>query len=176
MEEFFGARTRLEGVIFVASNGYDHTWPQYTNEVASGLPRFEFEALRKRNLSKELFSFSDTCEHIRQKRVMAPAESLPRWLLVLVNKLDLYWDERDQARDYYMRSSASPFGEIADDLLRRLGTMNFSYHVLPVAAGPLNFTFDSDQGELSASSKLSPQQCDKSLAILAETIGELSGI
>ena len=176
MEELFGERTRVDGVIFVASNGFDHTWPKHANEVASSLPTFGFNTLLERNRKKELFSFRDVCDHVIQKKVMAPEEFMPRWLLVAVNKLDLYWNEQSRAREYYMRTAESDFAEIADDLLRRVGSMSLDYHVLPVAAGALNFSFDSDQGQLSAISKLSATQCDTSLAILTETVGELSGI
>ncbi len=173
MEEFFGARTTVAGVIFVACNGRDRIWHQNADLVANELPRFDMETLIERNRREELANFREVCDRIIQKYFIAPRESCPKWLLVVVNKLDLYWNYRKSAADFYRPGSGSPFDNVAQELLTRLGTTSLSYFTLPVAAGPANFNFDSSRGHLERASKLSYGQCSESMACLMETLGEL---
>lgn len=175
MEELFGPLRKLEGVVFVASNGYDWIWPQNADLVASNLSKLDIQSLAERNRREEIANFREVCDRIIQKRLMV-SNSSPRWLLVAVNKLDLYWDQRDAARDYYRPYSGSAFDAAATELIRRLGTIDFRYHVLPVATVPSNFRFDSSLGRVDQPSKLHDYQCNESMDCLTETLGELCGI
>jgi hypothetical protein len=107
----------LRGVIFVATFGFNRVWSNRADSVANQLQPFDIESLSTHNIKQELDSFRATCEKIEEKRVIAEAGICPRWLLVLVNKIDLYRDGRVQAEDYYRPTCKSPFDDVAQQHL-----------------------------------------------------------
>jgi hypothetical protein len=173
MDEIFDVRRRLSGVIYVASYGYDHVWPNEADQVASNLQRHDLERLRQYNLRQELSNFGDVTNSILKKYLQGPRELAPTWLLVLVNKLDLYWQNENNARQYYQPNSNSRFNTLAQNLVQRVGTLSLDYHVLPVATQPFGFDFQSYRGSITAPSHLSSDQCAASIRCLVDTLGEL---
>jgi len=133
MNWFFGPETEINGVIFVATFGFDQVWPKRADSVASRLDPFCIQALSAHNIKQELESFRLTCEKIQEKRVMSDVDLGPRWMLVLVNKIDLYWDGREQAEAYYGPTAATPFNDVATRCLPREDAFaDFEYRVLPI--------------------------------------------
>ena len=173
LDELFGENTRLDGVIHVVANGFDHAWPLNADDVASELKTFGLSALLTRNLRKETLGFHEICEKIRKKHTTAH-DLAPKWLLVLVNKVDLYWDALPSAKDRYLMDAQSEFHQIATDLIARIGRQNLRYHVLPVSAQPSDFRFDCDLGTIEKRSLLAPDQCSASMQSLIETLEELN--
>ncbi|MBQ0853393.1 hypothetical protein J8N05_35085 [Streptomyces sp. BH-SS-21] len=172
MNLMFGESTLLEGVVFVACNGYDHIWSN-SDVVASALDPFDLQTLRARNKRHELASFDEVCKAITKKRMLAPAEYQPKWLLVLANKVDLYWGEVDDARRYYQIGPDSEFGLRAQELLGDLGAISLQYHTLPIAAKAKSYEFHSSRGSFNAASQLTNSQCNSSLRCLIDTLGGL---
>ena len=119
----FGEDAFLEGVVFVACNGYDYIWNN-TDVAASGMSNFDLDSLRKRNMRHELDSFTEICRAIMRKKQAAPPDFLPKWLLVVANKADLYWNNIDPARQYYEVGQGSEFGERTNEFLMQIGTMS----------------------------------------------------
>jgi hypothetical protein len=173
-DKFFISRRKVNGVIFVASYGYNFVWPSQVESVTTTLHPFSLESLRDRNSVEEQQTFDETCRFITEKWSRSPAANRPRWLLVLCNKVDLYWPETAAAYDNY-RLGTSDFGRAAEALVSRLAGGGFRYHVLPTALQPRNYLFDSTQGTLKTESGLSNEQCDASLKLLVDTLEELSG-
>ena len=173
MDEVFDIRRRLRGVIYVASYGYDHIWPNEADQVASNLRPHNLRELRNYNMRQELSNFTDLRNAILKKFVQGPRDLAPTWLLVLVNKLDLYWPEADAAWQYYRPSSRSRFNSLAQELIQRVGTLSLKYHVLPVATEPIGFDFQSSRGSICVPSHLSQVQCAASIRSLVDTLGEL---
>jgi hypothetical protein len=172
MDEVFDVRRRLSGVIYVASYGYDHVWPNEADQVASTLRPHDLRRLRSYNRRQELSNFTDVRNAILKKFLRQP-DLAPTWLLVLVNKLDLYWPEADAAWGYYQPNSNSRFNSMAQELVQRMGTASLNYRVLPVAARPIGFNFQSSRGSITAPSYLSQDQCAASIRCLVDTLGEL---
>jgi hypothetical protein len=175
MSLMFGEETRLAGVIFVASFGYDFIW-NYSEQAASEMDPYDIDQLRKRNKRRELSNFEEICMQIDRKRVLAPAEFCPKWLLVIANKADLYWDERDDARNYYKLGGDSDFALRAKRFQAEVGVGRHSpmeYKLLPLATKPAPFAFHSTEGSLQAPTKLTDAQCNASLRCLVDTLGEL---
>lgn len=174
LEEFFGPKTRVKGIIFVACYGRDRIWQQNADLVANDLPTFDAASLIERNKREERENFRDIVDRIIQKHfIVERPEFRPEWLLVVANKLDLYWDERDQALAYYRPGGGSQFDDIAQELLRRLGTSALSYFVMPLATEPSAYRFDSSRGRLEQLNQLSGEQCSESVACFVETLGGL---
>jgi hypothetical protein len=174
LDELFGFDTTVQGVLHVVANGWDHAWPISADTVANQLPRFNLPALLERNRRQELYAFEDICKQIRKKHVIAPSSHRPNWLLVIVNKIDLYWSSIQEAEEQYIQGCGSEFDLIARDLVERIGTQNIHYQVLPVSCQPSNFRFDSARGTIEAKSQLSRDQCSASILSLVETVEELN--
>jgi hypothetical protein len=174
---FENSATRLRGVIFVASFGYDYVWPGKVESAASVIRPYTLDGLRDHNSLQELTRFEETCALITQKWRCAEEDSAhPRWLLVLVNKADLWWQEAPAAQETYELGADSDFGERARVLKADLEGGDFDYHVLPVALRPADYAFSAAQGMLKASSILTTAQCDASLGVVAEVLEELCGL
>lgn len=172
---FADSGTSINGVIFVACYGHNYIWPGKSEAVASSIRPVSRRELIKRNSGEELALFKETCELIAKKRSIADPAKSAKWLLVLCNKADLYWDKIDTANDYYGFNADSDFGNLARDLVANRAGPGFRYHVLPTAIRMRDYKFDSTQGSLEFRSRLSQPQCDASLNLVVEALEELSG-
>jgi hypothetical protein len=173
--EIFGEDTRLHGVIYVACHGYDHIWPKYADVVANNLLPHKLEALRERNRRKELDGFKEICNEIVYKDDCAPRGYAPRWLLVVVNKMDLFWNELQSAERYYLPGCNSDFDAIAQELIDDVGSRRLEYYVMPLATQTSAYNFRSSRGNLAAQSQLSSVQCDASVRCLVDALAALCG-
>jgi hypothetical protein len=163
--------------VFVASFGFDHVWPQQADTVAAELSSVNMDRLSDWNVKRELESFQETCREIRRKyQQTSDPSSRPRWLLVLVNKVDLYWDALDSAAAYYLPTSIGPFNEQAQRLLNDIGGLaQFQYIVLPVTIDPAAYAFRSNFGSFEIESQLASHHGNASIAALGSALEELSG-
>jgi hypothetical protein len=175
LQHYFRESRPLEGVIFVACNGFDYIWPERRVTVLPSIKPYRLEALRKRNKRKELDRFTQLCEMLAE-RLISDRPNPPKWLMVVVNKLDLFWDELDQAEKYYLPGSDSVFASVAQDLFSDIGRARpFGYDVLPLASVASDYSFHSARGTLTKSSKLTPIQCEASVGCLVEALEERCG-
>jgi hypothetical protein len=177
MRWFFGESTVLEGVVFVASFGFDTVWPDEVEDVAASLESADIEVLSARNAAVELDSFRETCGKLAEKRTVTGGSTGPRWLLVLVNKVDLYLDGIEQARNYYAPGSNTEFDRVAKGLIHQMsGSGSFRYDVLPVTFAPHDYHFTPGfSSPLEATTQLSPQAAEASFAVFVSLLGELCG-
>lgn len=177
MKWFFGESTVLEGIIFVASFGFDTVWPDEVEDVAASLGSADIEVLSARNTTVELDSFRETCAKLAEKRTVASGNTGPRWLLVLVNKVDLYFDGIEQARKYYAPGSNTEFDRVAKNLITQLsGLGSFRYDVLPVTLAPHDYRFTPGfLPSLGSPTQLNPQVAEASFAMFVSLLEELCG-
>lgn len=176
LERYFGRDTKLHGVIFVASFGFDRIWPGAADATAAEIDTCDIEHLSAYNMRRELRAFQETCAKIKQKHLLAAPELRPKWLLVLVNKVDLYWDAIDEARQYYVPGSGSAFNDEAQQLLDSLGTLaQFQYEVLPMTLMPIGYSFSSNRCDIPIDSQLEDRHATASLQLLAGTLERLCG-
>lgn len=179
-DRLFGPGKRLKGIIFVASYGFSYVWPELANQVAAelGNPANLTAALRERNFGREYDSYKETCDRIRRK-FARPGEARlrPDWLLVIVNKADLYWPNISDAKDYYTFGCNSQFDEETQRLFRDLGGLaGFTYKTIPAAMRPVGYNFLSDRWSFNTDSALSAEQRDASLYSIVKTLEELCGL
>jgi hypothetical protein len=172
---FKNATTAITGVIFVACYGYNFIWPKVVGTVDHEFSDFSTAGLSDRNINKEVERFEETCELIQGKWNMGPDKNCPKWLLVICNKVDLYWDEIDTAKGYYSDGCGSDFDSIAGSLTGNLAGSGFTYHVLPAAMTSRVYLYQSTRGTLRVEPTLKQPQCDASLNALVDKLGELCG-
>ena len=91
---------------------------------------------------------------------MAVRRDSPIWLVIAVNKTDLFPDEIDKAVDYYSPGSGSPFGNRIDELRALVGGAKLWVDVLPVS------TQDAPVSGIASSALIDT---------LVERLGHLSG-
>ncbi|MBV2365375.1 V-type ATPase subunit [Streptomonospora nanhaiensis] len=117
------------GVIHTVCWGYNKIWPEEQNGVLNALSDVEgkpvtLESLTERNRREELADFADICGRLTR----AWRRRTDVWLIVVAAKADLYWDDLDRARDYYIprgrRGGDSEFAALLADLVEAVGTMN----------------------------------------------------
>ncbi|WP_319451220.1 MULTISPECIES: hypothetical protein [unclassified Mycobacterium] len=181
LDLLFHSQTPVHGVVFVASGGYDHIWPENADIVADKLRnndqgwKYDIAGLRARNLDQEQESFREICIGIQQKiTISRDATARPRWLLVLVNKADLYWGGRGEIEARYLPGSGSEFDNHRADLIATVGNNTVQYLVSPLVTRPSEYRFQPSSPAISAPSHLTDGQRDAALSCLAQNLEELS--
>ncbi len=172
---YFSPRVRLVGVVFVASFGFNRIWPGQSNLVGNQLGDYTIEGLGQRNIQEELVSFRDVCGRLLNRHIEDRNLPMP-WLLVLVNKADLFISAIDQARAYYLPAPAhsSPFDREAHHLANEVGSAaQFRYDVIPVAARTGDYRFSANRGVLMSDTQLSPLHANTSVRYMTTVVEEL---
>jgi hypothetical protein len=176
-EMLFGPDKQVDGVIFVASNGYDHVWPAHSELFGRNLQSnqsYDLPSLRLRNKLYEAENFRDVCHQIIRKHYAAAEPLRPRWLLVLVNKADIYWDERADAENYYLPGCGSDFDQKVTEMRTMIGMAAINYYVLPVATQVAAYDFRSSLGPIRKAAALNQAQSVASLESVVEMLGSLN--
>lgn len=177
LEILFNSRARVSGVIFVASAGYDHIWHDMADIVAEDLRNnwtYDMNGLRERNLQHERDGFREICERVATKFEYSASPTLrPKWLLVLVNKADLYFPDRSSVESYYLPGCGSLFDKHRAELFARIGNTGLRYYVLPLVSEISPYRFQPSSGALSHPSHLAAVNRNASLKILADNMEEL---
>ena len=93
----------------------------------------------KYQIERELEDLEQTCEAIRESHRRHHA---PGWLLVAVDKIDLYQDRLPKAREYYSSTNDSPFTERIRALARQVGEDFFRWEAAPVCGVLEEFTWN----------------------------------
>lgn len=88
------------------------------------------EALRALQAEEELRDFREVADAIRKAR---RAGVTPRWMVIVVSKLDLCPDLREKLLAWYDYDTHSPFAKVKAELQAQLGTDGFSIVVRPTA-------------------------------------------
>lgn len=140
----------VDGVVHVVTNGYA------TPRRVSGGQQVPVIS-REEQLGAELEDWAITAHRIA---AMAVRRDSPIWLVIAVNKTDLFPDEIDKAVDYYSPGSGSPFGNRIDELRALVGGAKLWVDVLPVS------TQDAPVSGIASSALIDT---------LVERLGHLSG-
>jgi hypothetical protein len=131
LEEAFSTHNDLEGVIYVTDWGFTEYRDENTKQLLLDKGVATIETLRKYNLDRDIGYFRDVCELI--KTSVANGRG-PRWVVIAVSKADLFYDELNDARKYYLSSQCGGFVEELHSLERCVGTLHLPCKVVPVSA------------------------------------------
>jgi GTPase Era involved in 16S rRNA processing len=139
INEAFNEHKDLEGVIFVADWGFTGLRSPSQTRAMIEEGKDTIEKLRAFNLEQELLYFQRVCNKI--KEAFANGRQI-KWLLIAVNKADLFVDSIEEAQHYY--STESPFVKILTDLLLQVGKQNLKCAVMPIAAWEKDFVWNGE--------------------------------
>lgn len=130
IDELFLGKKLVRGVVHVVSFGYTETRSDFAVEE---MKERDLDALREIRLEEELRDLQATCESIRS-HWNRHHEAL--WLMVAVNKVDLYSDTASLEAAYarYGKNSAGPFTDVVNELTRQVGADNFEWQSMPVCS------------------------------------------
>jgi hypothetical protein len=130
IDKLFGGKRPLDGVVHVVCNGFASV--RDPNTVETFIRNSKLTTLAKyRNyaLSQELIDLELICQAIRE---LLRKKRSPSWLIVAVDKIDLYFDKIGKARAYYSLNADSPFADRLRTLASQVGTDNFRWESVPV--------------------------------------------
>ncbi|MFB8279532.1 hypothetical protein [Nocardia colli] len=172
----FNPGAHLDGVIFLASAGYDHIWNDTADLVASALRTswsYDIAGLRRRNFLEEDFAFQEVCKKLAVK-CGRESERSPSWFLTLVNKADLYWNDLSDVQKRYLPGCGSSFDQHREDLFASIGTSTLSYFILPVTSEISPYRFRPSAQSFEQLPCLGVRNMNASLHVLADNMKELA--
>lgn len=158
----------LEGVIHVVDFGYSSPRDAVLAQSLINDGFTTVEELRQRNLQLEIDALRHELANIR--RLLVQSQNL-KWLLIAVNKVDLYPDRVAQALSHYHPAGDSVFSTALRELQNEIGKNNLSIYIAQTCAKQTDFTWN---GEVAKSSLPHDKQDDilrefmKTIAIIAE--------
>jgi hypothetical protein len=131
LQDVFSGKEPVQGVVHIVSWGHATI---RTREAAESLLHDKgadtIEKVRGLHLKSEEEDLAETCQHIRAAHHKHRA---PTWLILAVDKVDLYLDQIDKAREWYA-SQSGPCGAILAELQQQLGADYFRWESVPVCA------------------------------------------
>lgn len=130
LDQLFHGKNPIQGVVHVVSYGYASTRNEdLARAMVKDLKLSTLAKYAKYQMERELEDLEQTCEAIRASHRKHHA---PGWLLVAVDKIDLYHDRLPKAREYYSPMNDSPFTERLRTLARQVGEDFFRWEAAPV--------------------------------------------
>lgn len=140
LDQLFHGKKPVQGVVHVVSYGYAST--RNEDEAKAMVKELKLSTLAKYakyQMERELEDLEQTCEAVRASRRKHYA---PAWLLVAVDKIDLYRDRLSKAREYYSSMNDSPFTAQLRALARQVGEDYFRWEAAPVCGVLEEFTWN----------------------------------
>lgn len=138
--EAFQKNPSLEGVIHLTDFGFVH--PRDAVTARSKVEQFglnTIEELRQANLEMELHGLRDVLHSIRTARGQ---QAGPKWLIIAVNKVDLYQTRLDEALYHYHPDGTGGFGKVLKEFQAQMG-IDFSIHVVQTCARVVEFSWNN---------------------------------
>ena len=141
LSDVFENNSSLEGVIHVVDYGYTSIRSDLGEKklVTSGYDTIT--KLRDYNLGNELKDFKLLCDSII--RACSNGKG-PKWLIIAVNKVDLYYDELGNAKEYYHKDGSGPFVDAINELIAQVGRNNLMVKTVPVCPLPRTYNWNSE--------------------------------
>lgn len=142
LHEAFNKHNGLDGVVHIVDFGYTTSRSDVASSklIESGVDTIE--KVRDYNLQNELIEFKGVCNLIANA---CANERGPKWLIIAVNKADLYLEELDKAKNYYHRDGMGPFVEEITSLIQRVGTNRLLLRTVPICPKPKPFEWNNQK-------------------------------
>lgn len=135
LDECFNQHSKLDGVIHVVDWGFTES---RNSSVAIHGDVSNIDELRKINIKHELKEFEKICQLIAHAKANGRG---PKWMLIAINKVDLYLGELDKTKAYYHHNSESEFVMQLNKLLASVGNDNLTFEVTHVCPRPESFNW-----------------------------------
>ncbi|WP_124551829.1 GTPase [Methylophilus methylotrophus] len=160
----------LEGVIHLVDFGYVSPRDSTSAQILIDKDKLDtIEKLRERNLKLEIQNLKDVLNDIHK---LYHKHQRPKWLLIAVNKVDLYLDQKDKALAHYHPDGISEFSKTLSEFQSILGKQNFAIYVSNVCAHEDNFEWNN----YIEPSKLKKQEQNTILRSFSETLTHITAI
>lgn len=141
INEAFDKNKDLNGVIHVVDFGY--TTPRDSSTSAALIKDHNIgtiENLREYNLRAENFEINRIASIIEQS---ITRQGTPKWVLIAVNKVDIYPNSLDEALAYYHPLGNSPFSSTLKDLQMKFGSNRLPIFVVQTCAHEQDFNWNN---------------------------------
>jgi hypothetical protein len=161
--DLFENKKPIDGIIHVVANGFIEPRGENSEKVLIEKGVDTIDKFRTYQLALELKDLHATCEIIRRA---IHTHRKPKWMLVAVTKVDLYYSGIAQAAQYYAPDGDSDFVRRLKQLQEQVGTDNFSWDALPVCSWLDDFQWNKQV----TPSTLKPHQRDHYLATFAKRL------
>jgi len=131
LDEVFNSET-LEGIVYVVDWGYSEIRDNTLKESLikdQGLDTLD--KFREKNLKEEIKDFTIIADKIKSNNALGRG---PKWLIIAVNKIDLFYSTINDAQKYYSPEYKSDFTIILNDLLSAVGNLHVRCIALPISS------------------------------------------
>lgn len=130
----------LEGIIHVVDYGYTCPRdPSISRAMIENDLIDTIDKLRERNLRLEIDSLQILLSDVRKLYL---TNKTPKWMLIVVNKVDLFPSQRDQALLYYHPEGNSEFSKALSLFQRDVGNNNIHVYVAQACAYESDFNWN----------------------------------
>lgn len=155
--------------------GWNEVWRDGRREYLRLLSTRTQAAFLQANLRREEEDLRRTIEKVEEAIVHNGPDG-PKWLVILVNKADLYWGQlsRAQARYCLEDNRSSRFKTMITAFETRTANLGVRVEVMPYATCGENFVFDEPGLQISEASQLSANQISILESTLLKLLEELS--
>lgn len=169
MNEAFGKNPNLSGVIHVVDFGY--TAPR-DPAIAQGLIKENsldtIEKLRDYNLTNEIDEVKNLLVSI--ERAIPDERKSLFWLVIAVNKIDLFKERLDEALLFYHPEGNSGFSKALAAVQKRVGSNSLKIYVVSTCAYEVDFLWNG----ITVKSGLSVQEQRVIVREFMETVASIS--
>lgn len=121
----------LKGIVYLTDFGFT----EIRHEAVKGKLLLEgvdnIESIRQKNLELELEEFYKT---LNQLELAITQNRGPKWLIIGFNKIDLYYDQISEARQYYDPQGTGKFHQLFNELYSKIGENNLKVICLPICS------------------------------------------
>jgi len=129
----------LQGILHVVDWGY--TKPRdlaiQARLIEQGID--SIQNLRDYYLKLEIKELEYVCSRIREAHSINKG---PKWLIIAINKVDLFRDRLNAAESYYNIINANAFTTVVNDMLKHVGQNNLKVMTVPVCAWEDDFEWN----------------------------------
>jgi hypothetical protein len=142
IDEVFNKHKNLEGLMYVVDWGFTNVRnPNSRLSMIKDRGIDTIEKLRQHNLASELVDLRDVCNKIAEAKAVGRG---PKWLLIVVNKVDLFFDQKDEALRYYYPESTSDFAKTIQELQKNVGKQQIKCDVVGICAWETDFEWNTE--------------------------------
>lgn len=166
----FDDNLNLLGVIHTVDFGY--TIPRDATICESLIKESKIDTIQKLRDYNLLIEIEELKKIITTIEINHVKQGTPKWLIIAVNKVDLFSDKLDEALSFYHPSGKSAFSMELNKLTNKLGEYNFSIYVIATCAYKASFEWNGE----SCTSKFFQQEQEKLMSDFINTVGIISEI
>ncbi|MDV7389040.1 GTPase domain-containing protein [Acinetobacter baumannii] len=133
----------IDGIIYVVDWGYTSIRePHIRNAMIEISGIDSIKKLREKNLETELDDFSQLLHLLKMS---IPNNRGPKWIMIAINKLDLFKNEEHEAIHYYKLDSNSDFQKKISEFISKVGSQNIKFDFQLVNARSEKFVWGKEE-------------------------------